>query len=65
MRIEKELYEKISDITITDYEPMAFYEKEEQYLVSSENVECMLSDLVDEIEFLKEEIKELKNVEID
>lgn len=65
MRIEKELYEKISDITITDYEPMAFYEKEEQYLVSSENVECMLSDLVDEIGFLKEEIKELKNVEID
>lgn len=49
VKIDKELYKKISDITFTDYEPV-------NDCVSKNNIESMLSDLADVVEHLEEKV---------
>lgn len=59
MIISKELYEQISNITIMDYEGVLIKDKDE-YFVSEENMECMLKDLINEIQHKEEEFQDYK-----
>lgn len=58
MVIEKELYEKVSDLTLTDYEPHKT-DNEEMVFVTSECLVNMIEDLIVEIDCRLEQIEDL------
>ena len=59
MILDEELYMKITNETLTDYEGWLNKDKEE-YFVTCSNVIGMLEDLVCEIEHWKEQYEDLK-----
>lgn len=61
MKIDKEVYEKISEITGVDYEGMYYKDPDIDYLlVFSEAVNNMLEDMLVEYNRKVEEIEDLK-----
>lgn len=62
MKIDKELYEKVSKKTMTNYKPL--YDKDpdiDYVIVFEDGVNGMLDDLLYEIEYLEEKYEDLKN----
>ena len=59
MIIDEELYEQISNITEVDYEGWLNKDREE-YFVTEKNTECMIRDLIAEVEHWKEQYQDLK-----
>lgn len=59
MIIEKDLYEKIKEKTLTYYDEFKVPDKE-QYYIESENINVMLEDLLNKINILEEEIEDIK-----
>lgn len=59
MNITQSLYERISDLTDTEYNGM-LNKDTEMVLVTSESIECMLINLLDKIDELYYEIGEIK-----
>ncbi len=60
MKISKELYEKISDATFTDYEPLEIINNEDGLYIETEKIESMLEDLLYEIDSRQEIIEDLE-----
>lgn len=61
MKIDKDLYERISKITLTNYEPV--YDKDpdvETVVVFEDAINSMLEDLICEIDHLEEKYEDLK-----
>lgn len=58
MKIKKDLYDRVSNLTWTDYEGI---EKGEKVYVEEEVIESMLLDLIVEIDRLKEKYEDLEN----
>ena len=59
MIFDKELIDKVSSITITDYEPYNT-QREGKVLIDAEGIVCMIEDLLCEIEHIKEEFEDFK-----
>ena len=62
MKIEKELYEKVSKITMTNYKPLYDKDPDKEYVIVFEDgVNGMIDDLLLEIDRLKEKYDDLKD----
>lgn len=59
MIIDKDLVERVSKKTITDYEPYNT-KREGKVLIDTEGIICMIEDLLLEIDRLDEELNDLK-----
>ncbi len=60
MIIDKDLYEKISRQTMTDYEPSKLFNSENKVYIQDEVIEGMFEDLLIEIERKEEKIKDIE-----
>lgn len=61
MNIYKDVYEKIEELTKTDYNGQYSKDSDDEYvLVFSDEIEGMLEDLLSLIDNLKEEIKDIE-----
>lgn len=58
MKIKKDLYDRVSNLTWTDYEGI---ETGDKVYVEEEVIESMLLDLIVEIDRLKEKYEDLEN----
>lgn len=60
MLIDRNLYDRISDITDVDYLQMCLMKEEMFVKLSDSQVNSMLNDLLDKIDLLNKEIKDIK-----
>ncbi len=61
MIIETELFNKIHDLTLEDYEPFMVNNEKEQAYINEFNIRSMLEDLVIEVEHWKEKYEDLES----
>ena len=60
MKISKELYKKISDLTLTDYEPLYTTNPDDEFLfVFDDKIEAILDNLICKIDDLEEKIEDI------
>lgn len=61
MKLSQELYERISNLTMTNYEGIYPKDPDKEYvIVFEDNIEAMLEDLLVEIGHKEEEIEDIK-----
>lgn len=58
MIIDKSIYDKVSKITMTDYEPI--YESDKYIILTSDCFTSMLENLLSEIDNIQEKIEDLE-----
>ena len=58
MIIDKDIYDKVSEITMTDYEPLI--ENEKEVLLSANSIMSMLQELMWEVDKQKEKVEDLE-----
>lgn len=59
MKIERELYMRISSLTGTDYSGIVL--NEDSFFIEEEDIKSMIKDLIFEIGFKDEKIEDLEN----
>lgn len=60
MKLDKELYEKVSNLTRTDYEGLYPKDPDEEYvIVFDDKIEAMLENLICKIDDLEEKIEDI------
>ena len=60
MKLDKELYEKISKLTGTDYEALYTKNPDDEFIfIFNDSIENMLQDLLSEIDRLEEKIEDM------
>lgn len=62
MIIDKELYNKVSDITGTDYHPIEVLGTmcDDKFYIERDSIVCMLGDLLYEVDYRQEQIEDLE-----
>lgn len=60
MKIDKELYNKATEITYTNYEPVELLNDDQNYYVEADSIESMIEDLLYEIDSLQEKYDDLE-----
>lgn len=58
MIIDIEMFDRIKDLTMTDYDFCQMNNEEEKVMISYDTVECILEDLICEIDRLEEKIED-------
>ena len=60
MLINRELYDKVSELTYTNYEPSEVLNNDDVLYLDGDSVQCMLEDLLYEVDKIQEKYDDLE-----